>query len=112
MEWAHLLLRARHRAGVTQRQLAGRTGIAQPTIARIERSQTVPRLDTYSRLLAGCGHRLELVRSGGEGVDHSLIRELLALAPAQRLERAVADAAALTPFPVGALARRRASRLT
>ncbi len=50
-----LLRAARKRAGLTQRELARRTGMPQTTIARIETGQTDPRVDTLNRLLAGCG---------------------------------------------------------
>jgi predicted transcriptional regulator len=36
MEWGIQLRQARRRVGLSQRDLAARTGIAQPTIARIE----------------------------------------------------------------------------
>ena len=92
----HLLRRARSRAGLSQRELALRTGIAQPTIAHIEGGQASPRLDTLLRLLAACGYELDLVpHAEGAGVDRSAIRELLALAPEERLRRATAEAANL-----------------
>jgi uncharacterized protein len=90
---AKLVRRARHRAGLSQRELAARTGIAQPTIARIERGQASPRFDTVVRLLAACGYELDLVpRLEGAGVDRSAIRELLSLAPEERLRRAGVEA--------------------
>ena len=79
MEPRLALRRARRRAGLTQRALATATGVAQPTIARIERGSEDPRLSTLTRLLAACDHRLEMQASGGEGVDRSAIRELLAV---------------------------------
>lgn len=80
------LRRARRRAGLTQRALAEATGVAQPTIARIETGNEIPRVDTLARLLEGCGERLEAVPRGGEGVDRTLIRAMLAASPADRLE--------------------------
>ncbi len=53
-----LLRTARHRAGLTQRELASRTGIPQSTIARIENGQTDPRMSTLNTLLVGCGQML------------------------------------------------------
>jgi transcriptional regulator with XRE-family HTH domain len=87
------LVRARRRAGLTQRELAARTGVAQPAIARLEAGRVVPRVDTLSRLLRACGWDLDVVPRYGEGVDRSVIRELLALTPRRRLELAAADAA-------------------
>lgn len=82
---------ARRRAGLTQRQLAARSGVPQPTIARIEATRTTPRLDTMERLLAACGYQLEITEREGEQVDGSLLRELLSLTPAERARLATAD---------------------
>ena len=98
------LRRARRRAGLTQRALATATGVAQPTIARIERGSEDPRVATLTRLLSACGQRLEMYASGGEGVDRSAIRELLGLSPAERAELAAAEGRALDAIPAGALA--------
>ena len=98
------LRRARRRAGLSQRALAAATGIAQPTIARIERGSEEPRVTTLSRLLAACGHRLEMHAAGGEGIDRTAIRELLALTPTERAHVAAAEGRALAAIPVGALA--------
>src|SRR5579864_5674600 len=61
------LRRARRRAGLTQRGLAARTGVAQPTIARIERGLDDPRVRTLSRLLQACGETLEVSPTLGVG---------------------------------------------
>ena len=50
---------ARRRAGMTQRQLAARAGISQPTIARIEAGDVRPAF----------GRILELVRAAGFDLD-------------------------------------------
>jgi transcriptional regulator with XRE-family HTH domain len=93
MDAGPLLRRARLRAGLSQRQLGSRTGIAQPTIARIELGASQPRFDTVARLLAACGFELDLVPAlTGEGVDRSTIHDLLALSPDERLRRAGAEA--------------------
>jgi uncharacterized protein len=60
---ASVLLRTERRhAGITQRELADRTGVPQSTIARIELGQTDPRASTLNALLIGCGRSL----TGGE----------------------------------------------
>ena len=87
-----LLRYARRGAGLSQRELAGRTGVAQPTIARIEAGVASPRFDTAERLLEACQFRLTLFRLGEEEIDRSAIRELLALSPAERLTRAGEEA--------------------
>ena len=85
MEVGSSLRKARRRAGLSQRALAARTGIAQPTIARIERGQDDPRLRTIERLLQACDETVEALPRPGLGVDRTEIRELLALTPRQRM---------------------------
>ena len=60
MDAARVLRYARRRAGLTQRALAAKADIAQPTIARIESGAMVPRVDTLDRLLEACGMGLEV----------------------------------------------------
>ncbi len=81
-------------------------------IARIETGATVPRLDTFVRLLAACDARLDVrAKPASPDVDRTMIRELLALNPAERAARAVADAAGLAAVPpAGVLARRAAAK--
>ncbi len=50
---------ARRRAGLSQQELADRTGLAQPTVSHIERGTSDVRLETLFRVLATLG--LELV---------------------------------------------------
>ena len=86
---------ARLRAGLSQRALAHRTGVAQPTIARIERGQVDPRFGTLERLLAACGAQLTTAPVPGWGVDRTQIRALLALTPRERVDLLRRDAAGL-----------------
>lgn len=79
---------ARRAAGLSQRELARRSGVAQSAIARIERGQQVPRADTLDRLLQACGFELRLGPMRGGGVDRTQLREWIGLSPAERLERA------------------------
>lgn len=92
---AQELQQVRKRAGLTQRQLAVRTGVAQPTIARIEGGLTNPRLDTLERLVEACGARLSVESVPGYGVDRTQMRELLKLSPRARVESLRRDAAGL-----------------
>jgi transcriptional regulator with XRE-family HTH domain len=89
------LQRARMAAGWSQRELATRASVAQPAIARIESGTVVPRFDTLQHLLNICGRSLETVPAPGAGLDRSVIRELLAMTPRQRLDMAVEDASNL-----------------
>ncbi|MGH2573205.1 MAG: helix-turn-helix domain-containing protein [Actinomycetota bacterium] len=97
-----VLLQARKRAGLSQRDLAARAGMPQSAIARIEKGVVLPRVDTLDRLLAGCNEALESRPRLGRGVDRTAIRQLLRLTPGERARLAAAEAANL----VRALARR------
>jgi predicted transcriptional regulator len=98
MEAAGTVRRARRRARLSQRALAQRATVAQPTIARIEAGREDPRLSTLLRLLRACGEELEAVTARGEGVDRTQIRELLSLTPRERLDLAAVECAALERF--------------
>jgi transcriptional regulator with XRE-family HTH domain len=96
MTAADLIRSARHAARLTQRQLAARSGVAQPAIARLEAGRTNPGFDMVGRLLRSCGFTLD-IRSLSEseraaGIDRTAIRELLRLKPSERLRTAVSDA--------------------
>jgi transcriptional regulator with XRE-family HTH domain len=54
------MLEARKNAGLTQKQLAERTGIAQSDISRIETGEANPSLSTLKRLASGMDMRLKL----------------------------------------------------
>jgi transcriptional regulator with XRE-family HTH domain len=90
MDVAEWVNGARRSAGLSQRQLAERSGIPQPTIARIESRKQMPRADTLDRLLRACGWELDMTLRRGEGEDRSLIRSWLALTPQDRAERGAA----------------------
>lgn len=89
------LRNARRSRGVSQRELAQRSGVAQPTIARIEAGTADPRLGTLERLFEACGWVIEAAPRPGERVDRSQMRELLLLTPRQRLELLRDDVAGL-----------------
>lgn len=50
----------RERRGMTQRDLARETGMKQPQIARLEKGDQLPTLDTLWRLLGALDARMEL----------------------------------------------------
>jgi transcriptional regulator with XRE-family HTH domain len=81
-----LIRRARDAAQLTQAELARRLGMSQPAIAKLERPGANPTVRTLDRVLRATGHRLQLIAPvWSTGVDVSLIRGQLALAPAERL---------------------------
>src|SRR5918999_3002059 len=90
---------ARRRAGLSQRELARRSGIPQPSISRIERDVVSPTVDTLERLLRACGMELEPVdRPRKDDVDRTLIWESLKLTPGERARQAVLDWRRLEAF--------------
>jgi transcriptional regulator with XRE-family HTH domain len=95
MDPGRTLKLARRRARLSQRVLAARTGVAQPTIARIEGGKDDPRLSTLDRLLRACHEDLEALPAIGVGIDRSEIRRLLGLSPGARARELAAEASAL-----------------
>ena len=77
---------------MSQRALAMTAGVPQATVARIEAGTVSPRVDTLARLLKASGHELAVEAHIGDGVDRSLIRDRLAMTPAERIRLAVAEA--------------------
>ena len=92
MPAGRLLRYARNARGFSQRELADRSGLPQPAVARIESGHTNPRIDTLKTLLRACGVRIDLAPLCGNEVDRTVIRRLLALSPEQRARLAVAEA--------------------
>ena len=95
MDSGRTLRLARRRRGLTQRQLAERSGVPQSAIARIESGTVTPRIDSLDKLLRFCGETLEARPARGIGVDRSLIREMLRLSPTERLRAASIEAKTL-----------------
>ena len=85
MDVGRVVREARRRVGLTQRELGRRTGVPQPSIARIEAGRTIPRVDTLERLLRGCGEGLYVDALRAVGIDRTLIASWRRLTPAQRL---------------------------
>ena len=81
-----LLREARRSAGLTQAELAGRLGISQAAVAKLERRGANPTVETLDRAVWATGHRLVFATEPRRpGVDESLIRKQLELTPAQRI---------------------------
>ena len=55
------LVEARQEKGISQRQLEAMSGIKQPQIARMERGDANPQLDTILKVLAPLGKTLAVV---------------------------------------------------
>ena len=86
-----LLHDARRRHGLTQRQLAIRARTSQAAISRIERDLVSPSITTLAELLRLLDEELVLgTREIDWGHDRALIRQNLALTPAERVDRGLA----------------------
>ena len=83
-----LVLEARTRASLTQRELALRAGTAQSVVARVERGQTNPTLETLARLITAAGFTIDmalipitsadpLIEAFKRDIDRSLLRRNL-----------------------------------
>ena len=55
------LIEARESRGLSQKQLAELSGLKQPAIARLERMQATPQIDTLFKILKPLGYTLEIV---------------------------------------------------
>ena len=55
------LVKARQEQGISQRQLEELSGIKQPQIARMEKGDSNPQLDTLLKVLAAMGKTLAIV---------------------------------------------------
>jgi predicted transcriptional regulator len=96
MKAARALRYGRRRAGLTQRELAQRTGVPQSTIGRIETGAVDPRVGTLTTLLRACGFDLELEAVADQGVDRAQLQAMLALNPTERLVNATVAARGLS----------------
>jgi transcriptional regulator with XRE-family HTH domain len=80
---------ARLRAGLTQTELAERTGRDRSVIARWEQAVVAPSLDTLLELVRACGFDLplELVPYDDKRLDR--LRKNLLLSPERRVRRLI-----------------------
>jgi transcriptional regulator with XRE-family HTH domain len=71
MDAGAALQSARRRAGLSQAELAARTGTSQATISVYESGRKQPSVATFSRLLAATGTRLAVERMAAPVVEPS-----------------------------------------
>jgi transcriptional regulator with XRE-family HTH domain len=87
---ANTLVRtARRRKGLTQRELARRTGIPQPMISSIERGLQDPRFSTLKKILQAVDQEIDVIDRAGIGVDRTQFVGPLRETPLQRLRHGV-----------------------
>jgi transcriptional regulator with XRE-family HTH domain len=84
-----MIRRAREARGLSQRQLAIRSGTTQTAISRLENDELSPRVETLQRLLLVMGYRLDLAAMPMAGVlDERHHDEQLRMSVAERLASA------------------------
>jgi transcriptional regulator with XRE-family HTH domain len=71
MDLAHTLRRLRTEGGLTQEDLAHRSGLTVAALARIERGQANPTWTTVRRLADGLETTLKTIAAGVEGLGDS-----------------------------------------
>ena len=84
---AGLLREARLRAGLSQNDLAQRTGKPRPHIGRYEAGAVAPSLDTLLELINACGFDLPLELVPLQEASDDGLAELQQLSPERRLDR-------------------------
>jgi transcriptional regulator with XRE-family HTH domain len=104
---ADLIVEARRRAQLTQRELAERAGTTQSSVARWESGRSEPSFANVVRLLRLCGFVLDVhleLYDDGLRDDWSQAQRLLKLTPEERLESNTHLAAIARDFRAAALA--------
>jgi transcriptional regulator with XRE-family HTH domain len=99
---ASLLVEARRRANLTQRELAARAGVRQQEIARYERGHVTPSLERLRQLIAACGLELTFGLARADSSYDEVIAGALAIPPAQRLALGLRDALAASAVSIEA----------
>ncbi len=102
MTGGQFVLEARRRAGFSQRQVAARTGLSQPEIARIESGVVSPSFARIVQLVRACGFDLSMRLVGLDEDAFTLAEQNLERTPDQRLD---ALRAGLEIFEAGRRAR-------
>jgi transcriptional regulator with XRE-family HTH domain len=113
--WSATLIReARLRAGLTQQELAERSGRERSVIARWEQGATAPSLEALLEVIDACGFELPLELAPRDEAAAERLRENVLLSPERRLEQLLERTEpARPPFDpyalLAALERRRVS---
>jgi len=55
------MIEAREEKGMTQAELAAKSGLKQAAVARLEALRSVPKIDTVNKLLKPLGYKLAIV---------------------------------------------------
>jgi len=87
MRSASLIREARLRAGLTQTELADRTGRDRSVIARWEQAVVAPSLETLLELVHACGFDLPLELVAYDDARVARLQKNLLLSPERRVRR-------------------------
>jgi transcriptional regulator with XRE-family HTH domain len=90
MRAADLIREARLRAGLTQYQLAERSGRERSVIARWEQGAVSPSFDNLLEVIEACGFDLPLVLVPRESIGEERLEKNLLLTPERRAQRYLA----------------------
>lgn len=85
-----LIKEARLRAGLTQTQLGARLGKSQSIIARWERDDVSPSLETLRQVVRACGFDLTFFMSKFDDSNVTIIDQHLRMTPAERFADLIA----------------------
>jgi transcriptional regulator with XRE-family HTH domain len=112
--WSAVLIReARLRAGLTQQELANRSGRKRSVIARWEQGAIEPSLETFLEIIAVCGFDLPIELTPRDDSLDKRLRKNAVLSPERRAQRALKASPAHSPFDpytiLSALERARAN---
>jgi transcriptional regulator with XRE-family HTH domain len=84
---AALIREARLRAGLTQAELAGRTGRDRSVIARWEKGAVAPSVETLVELVRACGYDLPLAHVPNDTAGDERHGKNIVLSPERRVRR-------------------------
>jgi len=84
---ADLIREARLRAGLTQQELAERSGRERSVIARWEQGAVAPSIETLLELVRACGFDLPRELVPYEPAEEERLRKNALLSPERRLQR-------------------------
>lgn len=87
---AALIREARLRAGLSQQELAAKSGKDRTVIARWEQGVVAPSIDTLVELLRSCGYDIPLELVPYDPGPDERIREIQMLSPERRIDRLLA----------------------
>ena len=84
---AALIREARLRAGLSQQELAAKSGKDRTVIARWEQGVVAPSIDTLVELLRSCGFDIPLELVPYDPAPDERVREIQMLSPERRVDR-------------------------